>query len=71
MEPYRSSVEPVPCKQSVSDRTIPLVVDTIPNGSEHIRSSVNIAYSLNNKILFVCRGGDSLIKVMRMCGPGH
>ena len=38
MEPYRSSLEPVPCKQSTHTR-----VDPIPNGSEHIRSHVNVA----------------------------
>ena len=39
MEPYYSSFQSVPYKQSL----VGTAVGPIPNGSEHIRSSVNVA----------------------------
>ena len=41
MEPYRSSFEPVLCTGWIR-----VIVDPIPNGSEHIRSRVNVALTL-------------------------
>ena len=42
MEPYRSSSEPVPCKQSGSVPVVRTIVYLIQNGSERIGSRVNV-----------------------------
>ena len=71
MEPYRSSLKPVPCKQSGSLREW-ILTGVDPNGSEHIRSRVNVALKddsakrggwLTSEVVTVMRCGRNFINV--------